>query len=114
MSPDQRLTETEINQQADKSVEAGLRALWDRARRAAELISELRKDRAQLHKRVEDLETLLRQAQQESGNKEQRLRELSAEHARLDAKRDPVFADGERAALAAKVKELLARLDAYL
>ena len=90
-----------------KSVESNFKALWESARRAAELISGLRQERAALQAHVARLERELQQIRSESSQ----LRKQAAEHIQDGA---TSFAGGERDLLAAKLKELIAKLDAYL
>ncbi|MEW6511483.1 MAG: hypothetical protein AB1428_11050 [Bacteroidota bacterium] len=88
-----------------KATEAGLRALWESARRAAEAITRLREEKRELQLTIERLEKELQQ-----------LRQAVAEYRHHGAGQSgsTLGAGGERDQLAAKVKELIARLDAYL
>jgi phosphoglycolate phosphatase-like HAD superfamily hydrolase len=103
-------SESGLSPQADaRSLEAGLKALWDRARRAAELIGQLREDKRALAARVTALEGEVRALRDEMAKREQ-AHERDNGEARARA-----FTNGEEwDALAAKVKELLAKLDSYL
>ena len=90
-----------------RSVEGNFKALWESARRASEVIVGLRQERQALQALVARLERELQQIRSESIQ----LRKQTAEHLQeggID------FAGGERDLLAAKVKELIAKLDAYL
>jgi chromosome segregation ATPase len=97
-----------------RTVESSLKVLWEKARRAAALIGELRAERQTLKTRVEELEHVLQQLQQEMTKKENQLKKLIAEKEAVDPKSVALFANGEREALAEKVKNLLAKIDAYL
>jgi|WetSurMetagenome_2_1015567.scaffolds.fasta_scaffold107318_2 chromosome segregation ATPase len=94
-----------------RSVENALKALWERVRRAGDLIQQLREERQALHTQVEQLRTEVQHLQNELSRKEQILGSMPP-HREGDAAR--VFGNGEREALVQKVKDLLARIDAYL
>ena len=90
-----------------RSVEGSFKAVWESARRAAELIAGLRQERQTLLEHVARLEHELQQARAESAQ----FRKQTAEHMQEGGIN---FAGGERDLLAAKVRELIAKLDAYL
>jgi predicted nucleic acid-binding Zn-ribbon protein len=90
-----------------RSVEGNFKALWESARRAADVIAALREERQALQALVTRLERELQQVRAESAQ----FRKQTAEHVEEGGKN---FAGGERDLLAAKVKELIAKLDAYL
>lgn len=94
-----------------RSVENALKALWERVRRAGDLIQQLREERQALLTQVEQLRTEVQHLQNELSRKEQILVSMPSSR-EGDAAR--VFGNGEREALAQKVKDLLARIDAYL
>jgi chromosome segregation ATPase len=96
------------------AVETSLKSLWEKARRAADVIGELRAEKRTLQSRVELLEGELRQLREEIGRRDQQLSKLQSEQAGIDPKRAALFANGEREVLATKVRELLAKIDAYL
>lgn len=82
------------------ALEAGLKVLWEKARQAGDTIAHLREERTALRGRVDDLEA--------------RVAELEAQLARRPAEEAGIVGNGEREAVAAKLKDLLARLEAYL
>lgn len=94
-------------------VEAGLKSLWERTRLAGELIVRLRKEKAEqlshLHELEREIERLRLQVQEMSTQ----MREMTQRLTQQEARRG-VLLNGERADLAAKIKELLTKLDAYL
>ena len=90
-----------------KSVEGNFKALWESARRAAETIVGLRQERQALQAHVARLEREIQQIRAESAQ----LRKQAAEHSQEGGIN---LAGGERDILAAKVRELIAKLDAYL
>ena len=90
-----------------KSVDGNFKALWESARRAAEMIAGLRQERQALQTLVARLERELQQIRAESAQ----FRKQTAEH---EQEGGMSIAGGERDLLAAKVKELIAKLDAYL
>jgi len=90
-----------------KSVEVSVRALWESARRAAELIAGLRQERQALQAHVARLERELQQLKAET----LQLRKQASEQTKEGG---ASLAGGDRDLLAAKVRELIAKLDAYL
>lgn len=90
-----------------KSIESGFKTLWESARRAAETITRLREEKHDLAEAVKRLEKELLQVRQEA----MQLKRQVSEHGNG---KDVSMAGGERDALAAKVKELISKLDAYL
>ena len=97
-----------------RTIEGSLKGLWERTRRAAELITELRGEKRVLQSRLEELERQVAMLQQELAKKEQLLRKVTAESGASAASRAALLAEGEREALAQRVKELLVKLAAYL
>jgi len=97
-----------------EAVEAALRGLWDRTRKAGELIAELRGENASLRARMEGLQKDLEGLKHEIARKDEAVARLQAQRAGEEAQRGAVLANGERDALAARVKDLIARLEAYL
>ncbi len=114
MSVEQPQSETVQGFPAElKGVESSLKALWERARRTSDVIHGLREEKRELQAKVELMEQEMRHLQQEMVKKEQTLRSVGA--ARDEALRKAVvIADGERDALAVRIKVLLAKLEAYL
>jgi uncharacterized coiled-coil DUF342 family protein len=92
-------------------VEIALKALWEKVRGAGDLIQQLREERQALHTQVEQLRAEVRHLQTELSRKEQLLGSVSQSR---DGDAARAIGNGEREALAQKVKDLLARIDAYL
>jgi chromosome segregation ATPase len=105
-----------LQQPADvRAVEQALKGLWERVRRAGDIIQQLREERRALLSQVEQLRGDVQQLQEEMVRKEQILRKAQSERAVPTAAADaPSFSNGDREAMARKVKELLQKLDAYL
>ena len=97
-----------------KAVEASLRALWERVKRAAETIAQLREEKKMLQARVEELEQELQGLQKEVAEKQVLITRQASELAQTSSKQDAVILNGEREELAVRVKSLLTKLDAYL
>jgi len=90
-----------------KSIENSCKALWESVRRAAESITRLREEKRELQGNVERLERELQQVRHE-------VMQLKRQVGEQGSAGSMAFAGGEREALSAKVKELIAKLDAYL
>ncbi|MCZ6777017.1 MAG: hypothetical protein O7D34_11235 [Ignavibacteria bacterium] len=97
-----------------QGVEAGLGRLWEKARRAGELIAQLRAEKADLDSKVEQLEGEITQLKEQLAMKEELVQTMSEKQSLAEATRTGSMVDGDREALRAKVKELLARIDGYL
>jgi len=94
-------------------LESSLRGLWEKVKRAGELIGALREENRSLKGRVDQLEGELRQVQAELQRKDLALKESQA--GAVAAKAGAAhFADGEREALLLRAKDLLSRIESYL
>lgn len=109
---DQTSTEsTHILQGDTKAVDALLKNLWDRTKKAAEMISRLREEKAELQARVASMEGEFSRLKQDVVKNEDMIRSLSAERAEGN---HSFVSNGERELISARVKDLLARLDGYV
>ncbi len=97
-----------------QSLEDGLKGLWERVRSAGEMVVQLREEKASLHARVQELESRLQGLDRELLKRENQLKEVTASKAAAESKEGFLVANGEREAFVSKVKDLLARIDAYL
>ena len=88
-------------------LENGLRVLWEKVKRAGELIGTLREENGTLRARCDQLERELQKLQAEVQKREQ-----TAARAARDA--GTIVSNGEKEALVARVKELLGKIEAYL
>jgi len=93
-----------------RSVETAIKTLWERVQGAAILIQQLREERQALLSQVDQLRAEMQQLQQDLSRKEQLMKTMTVSQGQPGA----VFANGEREALARRVKDLLAKIDAYL
>jgi chromosome segregation ATPase len=98
------------------NIESQIKALWEKAQQAGELIARLREEKQALQTQNGQLQSDVEKLRAEMSTREQQILKLSAAHAQAasDSKSTAIFANGEREALSVKVKELLARIDAYL
>jgi len=91
------------------AVDAWLKNVWDRAKKAAELISRLREEKAELQARVSSMEEELLRLKQETARLEEAMKSTPP------VQGDHVFlSNGEKEQLGAKVRELLAKLEGYV
>jgi predicted nucleic acid-binding Zn-ribbon protein len=97
-----------------QGVEAGLRKLWEKARRAGELIAQLRAEKADLDSKVDQMEGEITQLKEQLAMKEELVRTMSEKQSLAEATGGGITVDGDREALRTKVKELLARINGYL
>ncbi len=96
------------------SIELALKALWEKVRRAAEVIARLRAENSQLQSTVARMQEELSQLKEDLTAREQEIKRLSAEKIEIQSARNSVFPNGEREALSARVKELLGKIESYL
>jgi chromosome segregation ATPase len=97
-----------------RDAESALKGLWERVRLAAETIARLRQEKRELSARVAELSEEVESLKHMLAEKEEHIGRLSQERTLLDSRKSAVFANGEREVIAAKVKELLAKIDSYL
>ncbi len=93
-------------------IEESLKILWEKVRRAGDVISQLREERQALQAQTTLLQQEVAKLRNELASKEQQLQRAAA--GTQEMKAAAIISNGERQQLAAKVKELLARIDAYL
>ncbi|MBX2992731.1 MAG: hypothetical protein KF749_16390 [Bacteroidetes bacterium] len=93
-------------------IEDSVKALWEKAKRAGDTIVRLREEKQALTSEVHVLRQEVGKLKGELAAREQQLQRLVA--AAGEAKSSIGMSNGEREQLTAKVKELLARIDAYL
>lgn len=93
-------------------IEESVKALWEKAKLAGEMIARLREEGLALTSENARLKQELVNLQSELAAKDQHIRKLAT--AAGDSKSSSGMSNGEREQITAKVKELLARIDAYL
>lgn len=91
-------------------IESQIKALWEKAQQAGDLIVRLREEKHELQTENTNLRQEIAALRSELSSREQHLQKVAA-HA---AKSSEIISNGEREALTARVKELLAKIDAYL
>jgi len=98
---------TAVPTAGEKSLESSVRSLWEAARRAAEIIARLREEKRDLQSQLSKLEKEIMLLRQENGH----LKKAGADRS---ANGGSIATQAERDRLAARVRELIAKLDAYL
>lgn len=111
---DQISGEPAVLQAEGRSIESAVKTLWEKARRAGERIASLKEENADLRSKLEEIQLQLEQVNRELAQRDQTISQLNAEQADADSKRAALFTNGEREALAGKVKDLLAKIESYL
>ena len=97
-----------------KTLEGGLKVLWDRVRQAGELISHLREERGALQSRVGELESTVAELERMLGQYRATIRTLETQLTERPVGGTGIFEDGAREVLVARLKDLLTRIDGYL
>jgi prefoldin subunit 5 len=93
-------------------IEESVKALWEKARQAGEVIVRLREEKKQLQSENTSLQQEVTKLRSELSLRDQQAQKLAL--TATEARNAVGMSNGEREQLAAKVKELLARIDAYL
>ena len=91
-----------------------LQGVWDRVHQAGELIKELRAQRSDLVRRMEALESEFSRMKGELANRNGIIKTLTEQQNAAETAQGKGFTNGERDAITARVKELLARIESYL
>ncbi|MCB2204285.1 cell division protein ZapB [bacterium] len=103
---------------AQNPVQQALQGLWDRAQKAADMITELRSHNRELQARVEELETAMRDQQAtltDRDNKVKELQEKSTTLSSVDVGEGLLYlSPDEREALERQIDDLIARINAHL
>ncbi|HTX98845.1 MAG TPA: hypothetical protein VMG09_02360 [Bacteroidota bacterium] len=100
-------------QLSDKNtLDTSLNALWERARAAVELIGRLREENRVLEGRIHDLEQRLQTVQQQFRDVQEQLKAQPLQHVTQGSPES--LHNGDLEVLKGRVKEILAKLDAYL
>jgi predicted nucleic acid-binding Zn-ribbon protein len=94
-----------------KTVEDGLQALWAVARKAGEELQRLRRENEDLSGQVRAREAEITEIRKQVHAQQELLRKLQEQQQNAEAS---VALNGDRQMLYARVKALLAKIDAYL
>jgi predicted nuclease with TOPRIM domain len=98
----------------DNKVEVMLQDLWEKVRSAAELIVELRSQRSILEVQAEELQKEVVRLKKQCSEHEDVVKSLSEQLIAAGSVEGKMLSNGERERIAARVKDLLARIDGYL
>ena len=97
-----------------KEIESALGRLWERARRVSEMVVELRKENQQLRESLAEHEQSAQSLADAVRRKEGELAGLQSELRKLQQNGSSFLAKDEKEALAAKIKELISKIDSRL
>jgi chromosome segregation ATPase len=101
----------QVLQTDGKTIEVWLKGLWDKAKKASELISRLREEKAELQEKVVMLEQDLARVKEDLSKHQELVQSLSNQPKQ---EHHSALANGEREMLSSRVKELLAKLEEYI
>ncbi len=97
------------------SIETQIKLLWEKAQEAGVLIARLREEKKALQADNEQLDRELSKLRSDIAVRDAHIQKLNASaHSAAEPRNTSSISNGEREQLTAKVKELLARIDAYL
>lgn len=97
-----------------RALENALTTLWEKARRASEIILGLREENRILQKKAADLEAELAAIKQSLDARSQEMRSLKEQFSVLQSHNNDSFSKEEKEALKAKIQELILKIDSYL
>lgn len=107
--------DTEVGSIRDsRALELVFKGLWERVRKVAKALEELREEKKSLQATVRALEEQVSNLRQELGQKEQTLRELKGEQRGVVSRNNIAFTVKEKEALKGRIKELLAKINSHL
>ncbi len=107
--------EPEVTQPKDlRSLEASLQLLWEKARRVSEVILQLKESNQQLRVKVAELEEREQEMRTALEAKEKEVDRLRHDVQRLQMNGSEAFTKEEREAIKARIKELIAKINARL
>ena len=96
-------------------IEDVLKAFWDKARAASELIARLREEKHILTEKQAGLESQVQKLLSEINIKDQEIKRLKAEHSELmNLAGEETFSVQEKDALKERVRELIAKINSHL
>jgi FtsZ-binding cell division protein ZapB len=97
-----------------KGLEGIFKTLWDRVRRAAELIDYLKEENRTLQGNCSRLEEQTAKLRKELMEKEETLREVKEQHLEAISHNNNFFSEEEKQALKSRIKELLGRINTHI
>lgn len=97
-----------------RNLETSLQSLWEKARRVSETLLQMKESNQMLRGRVAELEQSERQLRETLMGKEKDLERLHHEVAKLQLNGSEAFTKEEKEALKAKIKEMIAKINARL
>lgn len=112
MEGDHRLSESHAGSEVTlggevDQIQTSLQKLWEKARRLSEFLLRLREENQSLRRRLEDLERRERELVTELKGREQEMQ-------RLQSNGTGIFTHEEKEALAGRLRDLIAKLNARL
>lgn len=107
--------ETEVGSaKGNRALESALSGLWEKARRASEVIIGLREDNRTLQKRVAELETELTRVKESLGGKAEEIKKLREDFSVLQASNNDTYSKEEKEDLKNKIQELIRKINSHL
>lgn len=97
-----------------KGLEAVFRTLWDRVKKAAELIQHLKEENRALLSRAQGLEEQVSYLKKELSEKGEALQQMKEQQHEALSRGNNLFSDEDKEALKLKIKELLSRINSHL
>lgn len=102
------------NLRDSKGLEGTFRTLWDRVRKAAELIEHLKAENRSLCSKNAQLEQQLADLKAELGEKDEALRVVTEHHQEALSHSDNLFSESEKEAVKSRIRELIGKINSHL
>ncbi len=96
------------------SIESQIKLLWEKAQEAGVLIARLREEKKALQADNEQLQREVSKLRSDMAARETQMQKSATAQSAPEPRHAATISNGEREQLTVKVKELLARIDAYL
>ena len=107
--------DTEIGSAKEsKILEVVFKTLWDKVKRAAELIEQFREENKNLKANIENLEAQVSSLQKELNQKEETLREIKEQSIQEMSRNNSLLTEEEKEAFKARIKDLVVKINSHL
>jgi len=102
------------NLKDSKGLEGAFRTLWDRVRKAAELIEHLKAENSALRSKTTQLEQRVADLKTELGEKVEALRVVTEHQQEVLSHGNNLFSESEKEAVKSRIRELIGRINSHL
>jgi len=112
--PETHVEPVAVSERDIHTLEISLEKLWEKARSVSDLLVRYKDENQELKGRVKELERLESQVRADLRAREQELERVGSELLRLQSNGSQAISQEEREALKARIKDLIAKINARL